>query len=296
MYPVKDIALDSLFDSLKVFAFAFAIYVLLSFFEGKIAQLLEKKGRFAPVFGALCGTIPQCGISVVGSDLYIKRHLSLGTLLAIFIACSDEALPVLFGDVKGKWYMAFALIAIKVVAGMGIGFLADLLPTKDKREVDEHLSHCEGEKTVHYGCCGHEIEEERESPWHEHLLHPLWHSFKIFVFAFAVSFFFGWIVSAVNSSDPNAFANFMTSNYWLSPLFSVAVGLIPNCVSSVMISELYIQGGLPFGALLAGLAVNAGLGPLYLFRKGTVKEAFAIMGALIVLSLALGYAFMWVAI
>jgi hypothetical protein len=287
-------ALDALFDSLKVFGFAFVIYVLLSFFEGKIAQLLEKRGRFAPALGALCGTIPQCGISVVGSDLYIKRHLTLGTLLAIFIACSDEALPVLFGDVTGKWYVGFIVIAIKVVAGTIIGFLVDLIPTKDKKEVAEHMEHCEGEKTIHYGCCGHEIEEEHESPWHEHLLHPLWHSFKIFVFAFAVSFFFGWIVIAVGGQD--VFNSFLSSNYYLSPLFSVAVGLIPNCVSSVMISELYIQGGLPFGALLAGLAVNAGLGPLYLFRKGTIKEAFMIMGILIVLSLALGYAFIWVQI
>jgi hypothetical protein len=287
-------ALDALYDSLKVFGFAFVIYVLLSFFEGKIAQLLEKRGRLAPAFGALCGTIPQCGISVVGSDLYIKRHLTLGTLLAIFIACSDEALPVLFGDVTGKWYVGFIVVAIKVVAGTIIGFLVDLIPTKDRKEVAEHMEHCEGEKSVHYGCCGHEIEEEHESPWHEHLLHPLWHSFKIFVFAFAVSFFFGWIVIAVGGQD--VFNNFLSSNYYLSPLFSVAVGLIPNCVSSVMISELYIQGGLPFGALIAGLAVNAGLGPLYLFRKGTIKEAFMIMGILIVLSLALGYAFIWVKI
>lgn len=287
-------ALDALYDSLKVFGFAFVIYVLLSFFEGKIAQLLEKRGRLAPAFGALCGTIPQCGISVVGSDLYIKRHLTLGTLLAIFIACSDEALPVLFGDVTGKWYVGFIVVAIKVVAGTIIGFLVDLIPTKDRKEVAEHMEHCEGEKSVHYGCCGHEIEEEHESPWHEHLLHPLWHSFKIFVFAFAVSFFFGWIVIAVGGQD--VFNNFLSSNYYLSPLFSVAVGLIPNCVSSVMISELYIQGGLPFGALIAGLAVNAGLGPLYLFRKGTIKEAFMIMGILIVFSLALGYAFIWVKI
>ena len=289
---MAEMALDSFLDSLKVFGFAFVIYVLLSFFEGRVARLLEKKGRFAPVFGALCGTIPQCGISVVGSDLYLKRHLSVGTLLAIFIACSDEALPVLFGDVTGKWYAAFPLIAIKIIAGLSIGLLVDLIPTKGKRAVEEHIEHCEGESACHYGCCGHEIEEEHESAWHEHLLHPLWHSFKIFVFAFLVSFFFGWIVLSVGGTA--VFSEFLQSNYYLSPLFAVLVGLIPNCASSVMISELFIQGGLPFGALLAGLVVNAGLGPLYLFRKGNLKEAFAIMGTLVVIAVALGYAFLWV--
>lgn len=291
---MASIALDSLYDALKVFAFAFVIYFILSFVEGKVAQALEKKGRLAPVFGSLCGAIPQCGISVVGSDLYVKRHISAGTLIAIFISCSDEALPVLFGDLTGKWYMAFALLAIKIVFGMGIGLLVDLLPTKSKKLVAEHAAHCEGEPEVHYGCCGHEIEDEHENKWHEHLLHPLWHSFKIFVFAFLVSFFFGWIVMAVGGEE--VFTSFLTSNYYLSPLFSVAVGLIPNCVSSVMISELYIQGGLPFGALVAGLVVNAGLGPLYLFRKGTIKEAFAIMGFLIVVALIIGYSFLWVTI
>lgn len=286
--------MDALFDSLKVFGFAFVIYLLLSFIEGKIARLLEKRNRWAPVFGAVCGAIPQCGISVVASDLYTKRHLTMGTLLAIFVACSDEALPVLFGSVgsSGKWYMAFALVGIKVLGGILLGVLVDLIPTKDKSEVSEHLEHCEGEHEAHYGCCGHEIDQD-ENPWKEHLWHPLWHSFKIFLYSFVVAFLFGWLIYAVGEAN---FTAFMTGQKWLTPLYAVVVGLIPNCASSVLISQLYISAELPFGALVAGLAVNAGLGPLYLFRKGTVKEAFVIMGILIVFSLALGYSFMWIGI
>jgi len=289
---VGNLALDTLWDSLKILAFAFVLYVILSFFEEKIASLLEKKKRYGPLFGALSGAIPQCGISVVGADLYTKRHLTMGTLIAIFIACSDEALPIFFGSFsQANWYMVFPLLAIKILGGALVGFLVDLFAKKDEEEVSEHLDACEGESACHIGCCGHEI--EGEGKWHEHLVHPLVHSLKIFLYAYVVSFLFGLMILGVGETS---FREFLTSNYYLSPLYASLIGLIPNCASSVLISDLYLQNGLPFGALVAGLAVNAGLGPLYLFKghKKNLKEAFLIMGILIVSALALGYAFIWV--
>ena len=291
---VADNALDSLFEGLKVFAFAFVIYFILSFFEGKIASLLERNKKQAPLFGSLVGVVPQCGISVVAGDLYTKDHITLGTLVAIFIACSDEALPVVFGSFEGKWPMAFALIGLKIVFAAFFGFMVDLIFRKRDHIVDEHLEHCEGNHDVHKGCCGHEVEEGgEESPLHEHLIHPLLHSLKIFVYAFLISFLFGvffeWLGTVVDMEA------FLSSSYWFSPLFAVLVGLIPNCASSVLLAELYVSGTLPFGALLAGLAVNAGLGPLYLFKqKKTLKSAFIIEGLLIAFGLIMGYAFMWV--
>ena len=289
-----EIALESLLDSLKVLAFAFAIYFILSFFEGKLASLLERKKKQAPLFGSLVGAVPQCGISVVAGDLYTKDHITLGTLVAIFIACSDEALPVVFGNFEGKWPMAFALIGLKIVFGAFFGYMVDLIWRKKDHVVDEHLEHCEGNHDIHHGCCGHEVEDGgKESPLHEHLVHPLLHSLKIFAYAFVISLlfgtFFGWLESV---TDLQAF---LTSSYWFSPLFAVLIGLIPNCASSLLLAELYVGGALPFGALLAGLAVNAGLGPLYLFKqKKTLKSAFVIEGLLIAFGLIMGYAFMWV--
>lgn len=289
-----EIALDSLFESLKVLAFAFVIYFILSFFEGKIASLLERNKKQAPLFGSLVGAVPQCGISVVAGDLYTKDHITLGTLVAIFIACSDEALPVMFGNFEGKWPMAFALLGLKIVFGAFFGYMVDLFWRKKDHVVDEHLEHCEGNHDIHKGCCGHEVEEGgKESPLHEHLVHPLLHSLKIFAYAFLISLlfgtFFGWLESV---TDLQAF---LTSSYWFSPLFAVLIGLIPNCASSLLLAELYVSGALPFGALLAGLAVNAGLGPLYLFKqKKTLKSAFVIEGLLIAFGLIMGYSFMWV--
>ncbi len=288
------IALESLLDSLKVLAFAFAIYFILSFFEGKLASLLERNKKQAPLFGSLVGAVPQCGISVVAGDLYTKDHITLGTLVAIFIACSDEALPVIFGNFEGKWPMAFALIGLKIVFGAFFGYMVDLIWRKKDHVVDEHLEHCEGNHDIHHGCCGHEVEDGgKESPLHEHLVHPLLHSLKIFAYAFVISLlfgtFFGWLESV---TDLQAF---LTSSYWFSPLFAILIGLIPNCASSLLLAELYVSGALPFGALLSGLAVNAGLGSLYLFKqKKTLKAAFIIEGLLIAFGLIMGYAFMWV--
>jgi hypothetical protein len=290
-----EIALDALYDSLKILGVAFVVYFLLSFFEGKVAELLEKKRKFAPLIGSLTGSIPQCGISVVASDLFTKGHLTPGTLLAIYLATSDEAMPILFGDFGGKWYMGFALLGVKMVGAAFFGTLFDLIYKKGTIEVDEHLRECQGEETLHYGCCGHEVEGEKESPWHEHLLHPLFHSFKIFVYAFIINFLFSWLVSAIGGET--ALASFLSSNLYLSPLYAIAIGLIPNCASSVVLSEVYILGGIPFGALVSGLAVNAGLGPLYLFKnKKTIKHGLIIMGVTIICALIMGYSFIWVTI
>ena len=293
---IGEIALDSLLDSLKVLGLAFVIYFTLSFFEGKIASLFERKKKAAPVLGAVTGVIPQCGISVVASDLFSDDHITLGTVIAIFIACSDEALPILFGDFTGHWYMAFALMGVKIVGGAIIGVVIDLLFRKKNKVVEHHLEECHEEHEIHKGCCGHEIhehEEEKESFAHAHLLHPLIHSLKIFGYALLVSFLFGLFFEWLGTvTDLEAI---LSASYWFSPLIAILIGLIPNCASSVLLSELYISGAVPFGALIAGLAVNAGLGPLYLLKnKKTFKKALVIEGLLILSAIALGYAFMWV--
>lgn len=289
-----DVFLDSLFDSLKIFALAFAIYVILSFFENKVIKFLESKKKIAPLLGSLCGVIPQCGISVVASDLYVKHHLTMGTLVAVFIACSDEALPILFSNFTGTWYMVFPLIGIKIIGGFIFGYIVDAIFYKRRKEVVEHAKMCEGETIVAKGCCGHELEGDRENnPWHAHLWHPLIHSIKIFTYSFIIIFSFGLIMYYFEDS----MTNFLLSNYYFSPLYSILIGLVPNCASSVLLSDLYISGALPFGALISGLSVNAGLGTLYLFRnKSSIKNGLIIFGILIVASLILGYAFIWVTI
>ena len=284
-----EVFLDSLLDSLKILGIVFLFEVLLSFFEGKIARALEKSRRFAPVLGSLFGVIPQCGISIVAADLFTKRELTLGTMVAVFLACSDEALPILFGNFSSSWWLTFVLIGLKIAIGAGVGLLTDLLFQK-YRFSSSPSEHVDSES--HYGCCGHEIEGEKEPAWKEHVLHPIVHSLKIFAYCFVVSFAFGSLVYAVGEEN---ISSFLISNRALSPLAAVLVGLIPNCVSSVLLSELFLKGVLPFGALLAGLLVNAGIGMFVLFRKKeNIKPALLTFAICLVAALGFGYLFLYV--
>ena len=284
-----DVFVDSLLDSLKILGIVFAFEILLSFFEGKIAHALEKSRRFAPALGSLFGVIPQCGVSIVAADLFTKRELTLGTLIAVFLACSDEALPILFGNFTSTWWLTFLLVGIKIVIGAGIGLLVDVIFVKYRFEHSHEES--EEESESHYGCCGHEIEGEKEPAWKEHILHPIIHSLKIFLYCFVVSFAFGTLVYYVGEDN---IASFLVANRALSPLAAVLVGLIPNCVSSVLLSELFLKGVLPFGALLAGLLVNAGIGMFVLFRKKeNLKPALLAFSICLVAALGFGCIFLY---
>ena len=252
-----DVVLDALKDSAITLGVVFLFYFLLSFCEAWLSEKLEKAKKASPLLGAGLGLIPQCGTSVVAADLYLKERISMGTLIAVFIACSDEALPIIASNLNRGW-MVFPLLGVKFVLGAAVGFLTDLIIRRTAKPLGED----EGEK-IHIGCCGHEIEEGEENGWHKHLFHPLFHSLKIFLYVFAVNIAFGLIIYYVGEDN---FAAFLKGNRYLAPLYSTLIGIIPNCASSVIIAELYTMGNLSFGAALSGLVVNAGLGMVVLLK------------------------------
>ena len=149
--------------------------------------------------------------------------------------------------------------------------------------VDTNVEHHE------IGCCHHDVEPTKFE-W----LHPILHSLKILLFIFIINLILGTIIYFWGEEN---LANFLTSSYVFQPLLCVLIGLIPNCASSVVLTELYLSGSLSFGAILAGLCVNAGLGIIFLFKQHrNVKEIVFIMLMLIIPSLILGYALHWVPI
>ncbi len=276
----------ALIDSLKVLTIVFVFYIVLSFIETKISKKLDKTNRFAPIFGGAAGLIPQCGISVVAADLYIKNHITTGTLLAVFIACSDEALPILLAS-NDKFYMVLPLIIIKFVVAVMVGYLFDFFTKKQLEKIHEHKEHCHHQETIHIGCCHHEIDNEKESKFTKHLLHPLLHSIKLFIYVLIINLIFGLLIELIGEEN---LAIFLKTNQYLSPLFAVFLGLIPNCSSSIIISELYLLGGIGFGAALSGLSVNAGLGTLFILKNCKErKKALIIIISLILISLIIGY-------
>lgn len=332
-----EVVLDAVLDSLKVLPFLLLLYIIVEVVEERVSTGTKffkyTQGRYATLVGAGLGLIPQCGFSVVASDLYARRYIKVGTLLAIFIATSDEAAIVILSN-PTKAYVIFPVLLIKFVFALVVGYGADLILRKYYKQNplavgtlkdisaknhnhEEHNHNHEHEQASDVknsenkneinlqtnepenviteaelevdGCCGHNIEGKR-STLKQFFIHPLIHSLKIFAYILVVNLVLGIVIELVGEQNV---VNFMQSLAWLQPLLVALVGLIPNCASSVLITQLYLKGGICFGATIAGLCVNAGIALAVLFKENkNVKHNFLIVGALLGLSIALGYAIM----
>lgn len=238
--------------------FLFAAYLLIEFIEHrhseKFAAWLGKFGKAGSAVGAILGIVPQCGFSVVAANLYSNRIITAGTLLAVFISTSDEAIPVLISNPDSA-KLILPLIGSKLVLAVITGFAVDRFgifrTTKEElEEVEEEHSHChtEGE--------------------HGLLLSTLAHTAKTFAFIFVVMFALEVCIHAVGE---DAFAAVIAKESFFQPVIAGLLGLIPNCASSIIIAQLYAEGAVSFGAAFAGLSVGAGTGILVLFRNDTDK-------------------------
>ena len=272
-------------ESLITLAIIFVLYMLIELAENSVSTKLQKAKKFSPIFSSALGLVPLCGFSVVATDLYSKRHISMGALLAIYIATSDEALPILLSS-PDKALMVLPMLLIKFILAFAVGYLVDIIYTKSKKQVETHGEDCHHKPEVHEGCCHHHIEGEKKG-WKDYLLHPLLHSLKIFAYILVINLVFKLTIHFVGE---DAFVNFLQSAKYFSPLFATLIGLIPNCASSVVLSQVYISGGIGFGACLGGLICNAGLGLVMLFKQNkNQKENFTILGLLVAISLVVGY-------
>ncbi len=300
---------ETMLDGLKVLPVLLAAYFLIELIEYKWANKLQNnrflRGKASPIIAALVGSVPQCGFSVVAADLFAQGIIPIGALLAVFIATSDEALPLLLSHPQ-KWLSILLLVVSKIIIAIAIGYLANAMfrlfyhrklvstTPKSAKYTDEH-DHDEPESqvvnlNVHDGCCHHHVETK-----HFNWKHPLLHSLKIWMFIVVISLLFGCVVNLWIGED--RMSSFLTSSYWLQPLLTVIVGLIPNCAASVVLTELYLMDGLRFGALLGGLCVNAGLGLIFLLRqKNLWREKLFVIVCLISISILVGYGFLWLAV
>lgn len=286
-----DIFSDTLVDSAKILPIVFIIYVLIEFIEenetasGNLKKLLT--GKSAPVFGALIGFIPQCGFSVVATKLYDGGYILLGTLIAVYFATSDEALPILFSQAvtdPSLWGKLGLLIAIKAAYAIVCGFVINtVLKKKDLNKLDDEIIAGSGEN----GCCHHDVTEERRGFWHI-LAHPILHTLKIFAYIFVINLVFGLVIGFVGEEN---ITEFLSANIFLQPIFSTVIGLIPNCASSVIITQMFSSGALSLGGAVAGLTANCGLGLAVLVKDGkSFKKSLTIVALMFALSLFIGYA------
>lgn len=290
---------ESLIETGKILPLLFVVYYLIELVEYKYAIKFQNnklfRGKASPVIGSVIGCIPQCGFSVVSTDLFSRKIISIGALIAVYIATSDEAIPIMISNPSSIPWMLL-LLGIKLVAGVLIGYLALLFykivfKTKCEHldhEEDEDHDHDEEEIVEHSACCHHHVDSK-----HFDWLHPMLHCLKICAFVLVINFIMSCITHIWVGEDN--LMKFLNASVYVQPLLAVIIGLIPNCASSVALTELFLIGGLKFSALLAGLCVNAGLGIVVLLKQNkNWKENLFIFMMMIVSSLILGYSLLFI--
>ncbi len=288
MYLLK----DAFTDTVRLLPLLAAVYFFVSFLEyrygDRMGSFLAHFHKFGPAFGALFGCLPQCGFSVVASALYVKRVISVGTLLAVFLSTSDEAVPILL-SMPDKAHLVGVLIIIKVViavvAGMTVDFvLHSIKISKTKRAVPTDDA-CINAVLGHSGCCSHEVDRER-SKIKSLLIHPLWHTAKIFVFLFVLSAALNYLIYFIGMVR---IERFLLNGTVFQPFLTSIIGLIPNCFASVLIAGLFARGAISFGSMVAGLCSGVGLGMLVLVKENKdVKDTVTIIALLVGISVVAG--------
>lgn len=274
---IEEIIFDALKDSLLVFCFVFLVHLIISYFENNLSNFLVRRKKTGPLFGSIFGLVPQCGTSVIGADLYLKKYISLGTLISVFLSCSDEAFIALLASGSERTFMIVPLIGIKFVVGIFIGIVVDLVFRKqDINCVDKEIEH----HTCH-------VHDKENSYLHQHLMHPLLHSLEIFLYVLVINLAIGFVIAGVGEDN---FKAFLDTNKYLTPLFACIIGLIPNCSSSLLLTELFVSNNLSFGALCGGLLVNSGLGMMVLIKnRRSWKNVFLILTICLFVALVSSY-------
>ena len=251
---MTDVILDSLIDTAKLIPFLFVTYLLMEYLEHRIGVKMQhalengKRKWFIPVIGSLCGCVPQCGFSAAASGLFAGRVISMGTLIAIYLSTSDEMLPIMISH-GTKLEIVFTVIGIKLVFGMICGIVIDLFARKDAQESGDHI----------HDLCEHDHCHCENGIWVSALRHTLSITIYIFLFVFVLN-------PAIFLIGEDNLKHIFLNIPVVGELISGLVGLIPNCAASVMITELYLEGVINFGSMMAGLFVGAGVGLLVLFR------------------------------
>lgn len=278
MSNMLEVFLDSVLDTLKIMPFLFLIYVVIELIEHNTSLTSARlTGKAAPLLGAVTGLIPQCGFSVMAAKLYDQGILRTGTILAVFLATSDEAFIILLSSGTGATAL-LPLIVIKLIVAVGAGYLVDLLLPREK-ESEMVEAHC--------SCCGHE-HDHAETPVRRYLVSPLLHTLKVSLYIFLVVFAFAVLYFFVGEENVVAFLN---RGLFVQPFITVLVGLIPNCASSVILTQAYLSGAIGFGSCTAGLCANAGLGFVVLLKNTKRwKRNLLLLSTIYVISIAVGLA------
>lgn len=286
-----DCILDAGHDTWLMLPLLYIAYLVIEYFERKDSKddkLFFALQKYGPLVGALIGLIPQCGFSILGAMLFVQGNITIGTLLAVFIATSDEAVPILLAEPALFSTLIFLLLC-KFILAVAVGFFVDhvlfrhqkILRFEDLPEEEDVEVFEEDENNASACPCCY--------PEYPMALSALIRTIKIFAFVFLTTIAFnlliGWIGEATLSQ-------FLLTGSLFQPVLAAFFGFIPNCAATVILCQLFALGQLSFGSLLAGLITNAGLGFLVLFQYGENKKTIAKIAFLLwIVAVVCGVAF-----
>ena len=249
---LDEVVIDTLMDAVKLLPFLIVAFIIIELIEHKLSnkskKLISKSGKFGPLFGSVFGLFPQCGFGVMATNLYVTRVISVGTLIAVYLSTSDEMIPVFLSG-KANPLTIVKILAVKFIVGMTVGFIIDfLLRNVNKSEkFDYHLcndEHCHCENGI--------------------IKSAVKHTLKTILFITIAIFLLNTVVFFVG--EENITHIFLKDNIF-SPFIASLFGLFPNCAASVIISELYLEGAISIGSLIAGLLTGSGVAILLLFKS-----------------------------
>lgn len=291
-------------DTLPLLPWIFLMYAVIQLLENKttLKNAARLNGKLGPLVGAATGLIPQCGFSVMAAKFYEKKYITVGTLLAIFFSTSDEAFLLMLADGTGAMWV-LPTIAIKIAVGVLFGYVADAIANaKGKGQVcvempeqqpkapnsvrEIFIREYQAEKDVDVVCACGKSHGDNVGTVKKYLLYPILHTLQVAAFILLVNFI---LTSVIHLVGEDTFIAFMQSSRFIQPFITCAVGLIPNCASSVVITQTFLGGGIAFGSFVAGLCANAGLGFVVLLKNTRAwKRNLALIGISYFVSVAVG--------
>ena len=268
-----DALLDAVIDSLKLLPFLFITYLLMELLENKAGEktikIIKKSGKFGPILGGILGIVPQCGFSAAAASLYAGRVITMGSLIAIFLSTSDEMLPILISEAAPIGTI-ITILLIKLLIGITAGILIDLVLRKRAKYKEEEIH-------IHEICQDEHCHCEEEGILKSSIKHTL----HIFVYIFVITVIINILIFWIGEEN---IAHLASNIPVLGNLIASIIGLIPNCASSVILTQLYLQNILTLGCLMSGLLVNSGIGMLVLFKVNkNKKENIAVLMTLFII-------------
>lgn len=275
IHTLEHTLIHTIEDTITIIPFLWLTYFIMEYLEHKTGDnaknFVKRSGKYGPFIGSIAGVFPQCGFSTAASNLYAGRVITLGTLISIYLSTSDEMLPILISE-RCAPILIFKILGAKVIIGMIAGFIIDFVFRKRVNTSDkiEHL--CEHD---HCDCKHTNI-----------LLSATKHTLIILAFIVIITFALNFAIELIGE---DVLTSVLLNKPVLGELVAAIVGLIPNCAGSVVITQLYLEGVLGTGAMMAGLLSSSGVGILILFKvNSSLRENLCILGLVYSISVICG--------